>query len=116
MASRPPEGRAPVSDHVAKARWMTIQAARIAGVAPVVLGILLARDVIDFAGETNHLIGYVFITIHTIGQMLLNPFEATPTGVALDQISRNIEINLLEMLGEKELPAPVTPINGEYVL
>ncbi|MGV3621786.1 MAG: bestrophin family protein [Archangium sp.] len=62
------------------------------------------------------LIGYVFNTIHTIGQMLLNPFEATPTGVALDQISRNIEINLLEMLGEKELPAPVTPVNGEYVL
>lgn len=62
------------------------------------------------------LIGYVFITIHTIGQMLLNPFEPTPTGLALDQISRNIEINLLEMLGEKDLPAPVTPVNGEYVL
>ncbi len=61
-------------------------------------------------------IGYVFLTIHTIGQVLLDPFEARPTGLALDQISRNIEINLLEMLGETELPAPVTPIKGEYVL
>ena len=63
MASRPPEDRAPASDDVAKARWLTIQTARIAGVALVVLGILLARDVIDFAGETNHLIGYVFIAV-----------------------------------------------------
>lgn len=62
------------------------------------------------------LIGYVFLTIHTIGQVLLDPFVARPTGLALDQISRNIEINLLEMLGEQELPAPVTPIKGEYVL
>lgn len=62
------------------------------------------------------LVGYVFVTIHTIGQVLLDPFDPLPTGLALDQISRNIEINLLEMLGEKELPAPVTAVNGEYVL
>jgi hypothetical protein len=63
MASRPPESRAPVPDEVAKARWVTIQAARILGVALVVLGILLVRDVVDIAGETNHLIGYVFIAV-----------------------------------------------------
>ncbi len=62
------------------------------------------------------LVGYVFLTIHTIGRVLLNPFDPLPTGLALDQISRNIEINLLEMLGEKELPATITPTNGEYVL
>lgn len=62
------------------------------------------------------LIGYVFLTIHAIGAALLDPFEPMPTGVALDQISRNIEINLLEMLGGKELPAPVASVNGEYVL
>lgn len=55
------------------------------------------------------LLGYVFLTIHIIGRLLLNPFENIPTGLALDQISRNIEINLLEMLGEKDLPAPITP-------
>ena len=63
MASRPPENATPVSDDVARGRWMTIQASRFAGFALVVLGILLVRDVVDIAGETNHLIGYVFIAV-----------------------------------------------------
>ena len=66
MASRPPEHVPRVSDDVARARWLTIQASRILGFALVLLGILLARDVIDIAGETNHVIGYVFIVVGLI--------------------------------------------------
>ncbi len=62
------------------------------------------------------LIGYVFLTIQAIGSTLVDPFAPTPTGLALDQISRNIERNLLEMSGESELPPPVTPVNDEYVM
>jgi hypothetical protein len=71
MASRPPEGRAPVPDDVAKARWMTIQAARVLGVALTVLGILLVRGVVDIAGEANLLIGYVFVAVGLVDAFLL---------------------------------------------
>lgn len=71
MASRPPENRAPVPEEVVKARWMTIQAARILGVALVVLGILLVRDVVDIAGESNHLIGYVFIVVGLVDSFVM---------------------------------------------
>ena len=60
-------------------------------------------------------VGYVFLITHIIGLAILNPFEPTPSGISLDQITRTIEINLLEMLGEKEIPEPVKSINNEYV-
>lgn len=62
------------------------------------------------------LIGYIFFTIHAIGQILIDPFEDIPTGIPLDQITRTIEINLLEMLDEESIPAPVESVKGEYVM
>jgi ion channel-forming bestrophin family protein len=62
------------------------------------------------------LVGYVFSTIHEIGNALLNPFVMIPTGIPLDQITRTIEINVLEMLGDKKIPGPIQPIKGEYVM
>ncbi|WP_186756020.1 bestrophin family protein [Echinicola salinicaeni] len=62
------------------------------------------------------IVGYVFHTIHFIGQAIINPFEPIPTGIPLDQITRTIEINLLEMIREEHIPAPVSPINDEYVM
>ncbi len=61
-------------------------------------------------------VGYVFLITHIIGLAILNPFEPTPSGISLDQITRTIEINLLEMLGEKEIPEPVKSINNEYIM
>lgn len=60
--------------------------------------------------------GYIFFTIQSLGQTLVNPFEKMPSAIPLDQISRTIEINLLQMLGAKNIPAPVESINGEYIL
>jgi len=62
------------------------------------------------------LIGFIFLATHAIGQTLLNPFEPVPTGIALDQITRTIEINLLETLGESEIPEPIVSVNNEYVM
>lgn len=61
-------------------------------------------------------IGYVFLTIHSIGDTLLDPFVSMPTGVPLDQISRTIEINLLQMIEEPNIPEPVKSVNNEYVM
>jgi putative membrane protein len=62
------------------------------------------------------LIGYVFLTTHKIGQLLLNPFDEISTGIPLNHITRTIEINLLQTLKETEIPKPVESTNGEYLL
>lgn len=62
------------------------------------------------------LIGYVFLTSHKIGKSLINPFEDIPSGVPINQITRTIEINLLELIGEKVIPEPYPPVDGEYVM
>jgi ion channel-forming bestrophin family protein len=46
----------------------------------------------------------------------MNPFEDDPAGVPISSITRNIEINLLEALGEKELPKPIASVKGEYIM
>lgn len=62
------------------------------------------------------LIGFVFVSTQINGMSMVNPFENNSAGVPLNQITRTIEINLLQMLGEKDIPDPVKPINDEYVL
>jgi putative membrane protein len=47
---------------------------------------------------------------------LINPFEPIPSAIPLDQITRTIEINLLQTLGEVLVPEPVEAIDGEYIL
>lgn len=62
------------------------------------------------------LLGYIFFTIQTIGQTLINPFDNIVTGIPLSQITRTIEINLLEMLGENDIPGPQQSVKGEYIM
>lgn len=62
------------------------------------------------------LLGYVFFTIQSIGQVLLDPFEARPTGIPLDRIVRTIEIDLLQALKAEGIPAQTKPEKGEYLL
>lgn len=62
------------------------------------------------------MIGFVFVSTQINGMNLVDPFENNVAGIPLNQITRTIEINLLQMMGEEEIPAPVTPINDEYVL
>ncbi len=62
------------------------------------------------------IIGFVFHSAHINGMGLVDPFDEIPTGISLNQIARTIEINLLQMLGEKDIPEPTKPVNDEYVL
>ncbi|RQO67847.1 hypothetical protein DBR43_25390 [Pedobacter sp. KBW06] len=62
------------------------------------------------------LLGFVFVSTQINGMGLINPFENNSASIPLNQITRTIEINLLEMLGETNIPEPVKPINDEYVL
>lgn len=78
---------------------------------------LVTSDMINlWAIGAGTLVGYIFLTIHTIGQALLNPFEYIPTGIPLDQISRTIEINLLQAIRHPSIPDPIRNLDNEYVM
>ena len=62
------------------------------------------------------LIGFVFVSTQVNGMSLVDPFENNSAGVPLNSITRTIEINLLQMLEENDVPEPVKPINDEYIL
>ncbi|AQX90570.1 MULTISPECIES: bestrophin family protein [Elizabethkingia] len=58
------------------------------------------------------LLGWVFLVLEQIGESTENPFEGNANDIPITQISRNIEIDLREMLGETELPPAINPIDN----
>jgi putative membrane protein len=62
------------------------------------------------------LVGFVYVSTQINGMSLVNPFENNSSAIPLNQITRTIEINLLQMIGADKIPKPVKPINEEYVL
>lgn len=58
------------------------------------------------------LIIWVFFLMEMIGDFSENPFEGTYNDVPITSISRGIEIDLREMLGEENIPKPITAENG----
>jgi len=57
-------------------------------------------------------VGFIFLALDQIGRDLETPFDNLPNDISLTAISRTIDINLKQMIGEEELPEPVTPVNG----
>lgn len=58
------------------------------------------------------LISWVFTSLEQVGESAENPFEGSANDVPISQISRTIEIDLREMLGETNLPDALTPVNN----
>lgn len=78
--------------------------------------LILSTDMQEWSILVGWIIGFVFHVSHQNGMTLMDPFEETPYGVPLNQISRTIEINLLQMMGDDRVPEPVNPVGEEYVL
>ncbi len=57
------------------------------------------------------LISWVFNTMEQIGEYSENPFDSALNDTPMSFICRNIEIDLLEMMGEKNLPPKIVPTN-----
>lgn len=55
------------------------------------------------------LLSWVFHTMDKIGESSENPFEGGPNDVPISAMSRGIEIDLRDMLGDAELPKPLAP-------
>lgn len=58
------------------------------------------------------LISWVFTSLDQIGESTENPFEGNANDVPISQMSRTIEIDMREMLGETELPPALQPKNN----
>ena len=59
------------------------------------------------------MIGFIFYILQRVGQNIENPFDFTVNDIAMNAICKNIEMNLKQMLGDKEnLPAPEPVVDG----
>jgi putative membrane protein len=57
-------------------------------------------------------VGFVFLVLPTIGELIEMPFGTGPNGLPLDTITRNIEVQLLQAAGHADLPPDWPPSNG----
>ena len=57
------------------------------------------------------LVSYTFFGLDAIGDEIEEPFGLLPNDLPLESICRRVEIDLLEALGETELPQPLKPVD-----
>ena len=58
------------------------------------------------------IIEFMFSLVDLAGKLLQDPFENRPSDPPIMAISRTIEINLRQQLGESTLPKPIVPDDG----
>lgn len=58
------------------------------------------------------LISFIFVSLDAIGREIENPFENTVHDTPMSTLTRSIEINLRQNLGEEKLPSEVSPVEG----
>ncbi len=78
----------------------------------VLLPFVLVDEAKLFTPFVTLSIGFVFLLLNRIGKNLEDPFENTVYDTPMTALSRAIEINLRQALGETQLPAPIQPENG----
>lgn len=59
-------------------------------------------------------IAFVFTILEKSGATTEDPFEGRASDTPISTITRNIEIDLLEMLRSKTVPAPIEPQTGKF--
>ncbi len=73
--------------------------------------LLLPFGIVEIVGLqtpfVSLLIAYAFFGLDAIGDEVEDPFGVEPNDLPLDSISRNIEIDVLQMIGETDTPAPL---------
>lgn len=63
----------------------------------------------------SYLIGWVFNAMERVGEATENPFEGNANDTPITTLSRTIEIDLREMLGEADIPKPI-PVQNKIQL
>ncbi len=62
------------------------------------------------------LISLPFLLLERVAYLMQDPFENRPTDTAVTAIARTIEINIRQLLDNKEVPLPLEPEEGYYLL
>lgn len=78
----------------------------------LLLPLALVQNMGWFTPLGSTLVGFIFLALDKIGRDLEDPFDNTIYDIPLTAITRTIEINLRQTLGERHLPEPVAPSNG----
>jgi putative membrane protein len=77
--------------------------------------LLLPFGLVDLIGYMTPVmvafVSYTFFGLAAVGDEIEDPFGIEPNHLPLETICRTIEIDLLEALGEKTLPAPLAPVD-----
>ena len=86
-------------------------------IAVVPLGLLreferFGEGYIWVAIPASVLVSWIFHTMDKIGDASESPFQGGPNDVPITSMSRGIEIDMREMLGETELPPAIPPVNS----
>lgn len=58
------------------------------------------------------LIGWIYVMMEVVGDYTENPFQGIANDIPMLSLCRTIEIDLLEMMGETEIPAPIASRKG----
>lgn len=89
----------------------------------MVFAVFVPLGMLDVIGRTagwlfwlspllSALIIWVFFLMEMIGDYSENPFEGTYNDVPITSIARGIEIDLRQMIGDRDIPGPVEQENG----
>ena len=85
---------------------------RIVGVYCITLPFGISAQVGVMTPLVVFMIAYAFLGLDALGDEIEDPFGTDPNDLPLSQLSRMIEINLRERLGETELPEALKPVDG----
>lgn len=72
---------------------------------------VLKGNMVWFVIPFSVLISWVYTSLEQVGESTENPFEGSANDVPISQMSRNVEIDIREMLGETNLPPALQPQN-----
>ena len=75
----------------------------------VILPFGMVGEVGVFSIPITTIVVFFFMMIEGIARYLQDPFENRPADTPMTSICRTIEINLLEMVGQAEVPAKISP-------
>lgn len=73
---------------------------------------IMKGNMVWFVIPFTMLISWFFTTLDQIGEGTENPFEGSANDVPISQMSRTMERDMREIVGETELPEPLQPKNN----
>jgi ion channel-forming bestrophin family protein len=78
----------------------------------LLLPIGMVSELGNFTPLASTFLGLIFLALDRIGRDLESPFANTEHDVPLSAITRTIEIDLRQMLGEENVPKPLEPVRN----